>query len=233
MRFDVDAAVRTGRTHRGLIAHEVQKVADKFGRTVPFQLLVNLFEDEVPRLLLDVIGNDTDGLIFLLNCWSFDGLTFEGRLEFIGVVLHLEEAHCRANLVESALRKPRAREFLKPLDCTLIGVGVGRLVLVITGDAAEPDLSGSLQRKDNDVADLHFTHKAVELTGADRNCTCFFIGVDLFIAFFVLGPRVVPGKIADSLPTYGDDVLLLKQALGVAGPARMNAPEGFSFSIIV
>lgn len=35
---------------------------DEFRKTVPFELLTNLLEDKIVRLLLDIVGNKSAGI---------------------------------------------------------------------------------------------------------------------------------------------------------------------------
>jgi len=190
---------------------------------------VNSFQDEVSRLLLDVVSDTADRLVFLLYrrwCRSF---AFEGRFEFIGVVLYLEHRHRGADLIDCALRKLCPRKLLKPLDAAIVRIALVlvRVIRVGPGHFTEPYFGTSFQRENNDIPDLHFMHKTVELARVHRNGARLFLWINLFVVLLEFAAVMKTGKIAHLHPADGNDVLAFKKRFGIAGLASAYTPKRF------
>ena len=161
-------------------------MSDEFGEAVTLEPLVDLLQDEVARLLRDVIGDDANRLVLLFDRRGDNHLTLQRRCEFIGIVLDLEETHRGANLVKRALGKRCAGQLLEPLDAAEIGIALGRVVGVLAGDPSKVYLRSSFQGKNYFIADLHLVDEAKELARAHGNSARLRARVDLFVPFLKL-----------------------------------------------
>jgi len=103
---DVDAAVGPLRGDPRAVPHHVEQVGDEVREGMSLRFLREGLQHEVARRLLDVLANLGDRHILLH--WGNCVLAVEDRAELVGVVLHLEQAHRRAELVEGSLREVRA-----------------------------------------------------------------------------------------------------------------------------
>ena len=148
--------------------------------------------------------------------------TYAKRKILVGIILHHEKCQCRADLIQSPLRKSSTWQMLEPFHLACLYV-VWLCRVIDIRSLYDPDihLAVDLRRINNIIPDFDLVAKAVQ--HARATCDVSFLGLRKNLSVFLLKRFPIclnQRKITDLMPSNCNQIVLQEQLI----VQRVNAP---------